>query len=178
MWEKLTSLSTGDLTVIGVCILAVNLLLVILITIAVNKRAKKQSAVTEPIRKKVTNSGVYVSPTPLRVNSPLSLNVLGIRENLSQEYQYGVNWATSAIQQSYKGSVPPVKIMNAMLDFGDGEEVKTVYGEYDINSFIDGSTFHGKYFRARKLKRIEKRIPLENKHARVVVLGTIVPKHQ
>ena len=72
MWEKLTSLSTGDLTVIGVCILAVNLLLVILITIAVNKRAKKQSAVTEPIRKKVANSGVYVSPTPLRASASIT----------------------------------------------------------------------------------------------------------
>lgn len=178
MWEKLTSLSVQNLTIIGICIIAVNLVLVIAITIVVNKRAKNSESV-----KIKESSGkdkkVYLSSAPARVGVPMGLSVLGVMENPSTDYKYGANWVGADIEaSSYRGSVPPVKVMNGMLDFGQGEEIRTVYGEYDYTSFIDGSTFGGKYFRAKRTKRIEKRIPMGNYYGKKVVLGSIVPKIQ
>ncbi|MBQ4073471.1 MAG: hypothetical protein IJD50_07150 [Clostridia bacterium] len=175
MWEKIASLTVGELTIIGVCIIAINLLLVIGITILVNKRAKESQVIKERTPK--TASQVYYGASVPTTAVRGALNVFGYREGAT-DYQYGANWVNADIESgSYKGSVPPVGILKGMLDFGDGEEIRTVYGEYDTTSFIDGSTYGGKRFRAKPVKRIEKRIPMGIAEGKKVILGTIVAKY-
>lgn len=171
MWEKILALSIEQLTIIGVCIIAINLLLVVLITIMVNKRTKRERATTFVSADRPTRRNA-----PVR--SPVRIGMVGIREEESTGYSYGASWVGADISASaYKGPVPPISIMKAMPDFGEGERIKTVYGEYNPADFVDGNTFGGKYFKAKRPKRIEKRIPLANAYGKKVVLGTIVPKH-
>lgn len=167
MWEKILALSVEQLTIIGVCIIAVNLLLVVFITIMVNKSAKRERATAFEFGNRSTKR---IAP----VHASVGMGTPGV----SNSYSYGANWAGADISSiSNKGLVTPVSIMKAMPDFGEGEEIKTVYGEYNPADFIDGNTFGGKYFKAKRPKRIEKRIPLANAYGKKVVLGTIVPKY-
>lgn len=170
MWEKILALSVEQLTIIGACIIAINLLLVVLITIMVNKRAKKEQGATF-----VAADRPSIRTAP--VHAPVGISMVGVREESNTNYSYGANWVGADISASaYKGPIPPVSIMKGMPDFGEGEEIKTVYGEYNPADFIEGNTFGGKYFKAKRPKRIEKRIPLAEAYGKKVVLGTIVPK--